>query len=60
MDPSPAPTAEPSGEPSPSPTVVSTAVLVPGDYDVDNIDVQFGDQCEVYFHIMFSVNSVFV
>ena len=31
------------------------AVLTPSDYDVDNIDVEFGDQCEVCFHSEFSL-----
>ena len=41
-------------------TAESVAVLTPDDYDVDNIDVQFGDQCDVCFDVMFSVESELV
>ena len=37
-------------------TAESVAVLTPGDYDVDNIDVQFGDQCDVCSYM---INSLY-
>ena len=41
-------------------TAEAVAVLTPADYDANNIAVQFGDQCDVCFAVMFSVESELV